>query len=59
MKSVKQLKREATLREYKRVFDNMCLPARDIFVETSEGRYMRSAWTNLNSFGWSKWELVR
>lgn len=54
--SDRSIKLEATKREYRRVYDNMCLPARDIIAECSDGTWVRRAWQSLNRFGWGKWE---
>ena len=55
-KSDRSIKLEATKREYRRVYDNMCLPARDIVAECSDGMWRRRAWQGHNQFGWGKWE---
>ena len=52
----KQIKAQATKKEYRRVYDNYCLPARDIYAECSDGMWIKQAWSGLNSFGWDKWE---
>ena len=55
-KSDRSIKLEATKREYRRVYDDMCLPARDIVAECSDGMWRRRAWQGLNQFGWGTWE---
>jgi hypothetical protein len=56
--NLRQLKVQATKREYQRVFDYMCLPARDIIVEYEGQRWIKSSWNGINRFGWGKWEKV-
>lgn len=56
MKTLKSAKRAATLKEYERVFQNMNLPPRDIYLEYEGKIYVRRAWQSLNSFGWRRWE---
>lgn len=48
----------ATKREYRRVYENMNLPPRDIVVEYDGVRYIRYAWQSLNRFGWGRWETA-
>ena len=50
----RQLKIEATKREYKRVFEDMILPARDIRIDG----WVRKAWNGLGNFGWDKWVRI-
>lgn len=52
----KQIKTQATKKEFRRVFDNFCLPGRDIIASCSDGTYRRKFWQNLNRFGWDKWK---
>lgn len=54
--SDRALKLKATLREHKRVYDDMILPARNIVAQCSDGIWIKKAWTSPHSFGWSKWE---
>jgi hypothetical protein len=55
----RKIKLMATKKEYKRVYDNMNLPPRDIEAECSDGRWIRRAWTGLNIFGWNRWEKTQ
>ena len=55
MKTDKQIKKEATSAEYRRVYDDMALPPRDIVAECSDGVWVRRAWQSLNRFGWGRW----
>lgn len=57
-KTDRQIKAEATKRENVRVFDNMILPARDIIAECEKAIYVKRAWNNGSSFGWSNWEKI-
>jgi len=54
----RQIKIEATRKEFSRVFDNMNLPARDIHADCSDGKWVRRAWNGLNRFGWGRWERI-
>lgn len=54
----RQIKAEASKAEYKRVYDNMSLPPRNIVAECSDGMWQRDAWSALGRFGWSKWHKV-
>lgn len=56
MKTLRAAKRAATLKEYRRVFQDMNLPARDIWLEFKGKRYVRRVWQNINRFGWHRWE---
>lgn len=58
MNSLRAMKRAATAREYQRVYDCMCLPARDITVEFEGCVYVRRAWNSLRGFGWTRWEVA-
>lgn len=54
----KQIKRMATQKEFRRVFDNMNTP-KDIFAECSDGIWVRFCWRNPNGkFGWDRWVKV-
>jgi len=55
MKTDRQIKKEATQKEMRRVFDNMNIPPEDIFAECSDGLWVRAAWSNFRHFGWDKW----
>jgi hypothetical protein len=61
MKTLQQIKTEATQREHRRVFDNMSLPPRDIEATDPKtgASWIKRAWTALNRFGWGRWELDR
>jgi len=50
----RQLKIAATKKEYKRVYEYMCLPAQDIEIKG----WIKYAWNGLNSFGWDKWKKI-
>ena len=54
--SDRAIKTAATRRELGRVYDNFCLPPRDIWADCSDGRWVRRAWTAGNLFGWSRWQ---
>jgi len=54
-REITQKKREATRREYRRVYEYMCLPPRDIQVEHNGRRYVRRAWSGVGHFGWGRW----
>jgi hypothetical protein len=59
MKTNRRIKWEATRAEMIRVFDNMCLPVKDIYAECSDGMWVRKSWQGIGKFGWaSKWVKV-
>ena len=55
-RSDRAIKTEATRAEYARVYDNFCLPPRDIWADCRDGRWVRRAWTAGHLFGWGRWE---
>ena len=56
LQSDRAIKTAATRREYRRVYDNFCLPPRDIWADCRDGRWVRRAWTAGHLFGWSRWQ---
>jgi hypothetical protein len=48
----RQMKINATKAEYKRVYENMNLPARNIEIPG----WIKPAWNCGHNFGWRKWE---
>jgi hypothetical protein len=56
----KQIKEAAIKREHVRVYDNMCLPARDIRAKCSDGNWVKYAYNShtgtSGTFGWGEWE---
>lgn len=57
MKSDKQLKKEATVKEMSSVFDHFNSP-KDIQLHLKDGIWERRLIKNLNTFWWSKWRKV-
>lgn len=57
MKTDRQIKMEATKKEYKRQSENLDLP-KSIIAECSDGIWKRQAWSFLGSFGWEKWKKI-
>lgn len=57
-KSLKKLKRQATKLEYNRVYNDMILPAKNIYVEYENEIYLKEAWNDSNKFGWKKWKKI-
>ena len=56
MKTDRQIRLAATKREYRRVFDDMCLPAQNIVAECRDGTWIKKAYNGIGRFGWSKWK---
>ena len=56
--TIRAAKTQATRAEYRRVYDNMDLPPRNIRCEHNGVRYERAAWSSPAAFGWDAWRTL-
>lgn len=58
MKTLRQAKKESTMREHRRVFDNMNSP-QDIYLEFEGKVYVRELISGIGRFRWNKWKMLK
>lgn len=58
MQTLKQAKKEITMRENRRVFDDMGTP-RDIYLEFDGVVYTKKLISWAGGFRWKKWEIAK